>query len=322
MKNWFDDIQEKDRDKAKDLYDKAKNLKEKTKVLIEWHPKGYANLEPVRSLEQYFKYIKLITYSSYSWFRGEPQDYDCLIPKLYRNITDEEVSVQHQKERNYFLEFRRRARSFTQGIDINDIWSWYFLIQHYGGPTRLLDWTQDAAIALFFALDTDLDTERDKTDNPIVTVVQAMALVYYAFSEIGEEELDNPSVLYPGETPTEKWISNITAPNTPLIDAIPNSPIPLLPPYSDPRITAQRSCFTLFGKRINGFCKDKKQIVCPCCNQRIFSKLVIDGREKNNLRRELTKIGVSSGRVYPGLDGISKEITDEVFGMENQKKTC
>jgi hypothetical protein len=39
-------------------------------------------------------------------------------------------------------------------------WDWYFLIQHHGAATRLLDWSDGALIALHFAL-------RDKNDgNP------------------------------------------------------------------------------------------------------------------------------------------------------------
>lgn len=181
-------------------------------------------------------------------------------------------------------------------IDPDDTWSWYFLIQHYGGPTRLLDWTQDAGMALFFALDTD----RDSTENPIVAVIQPTVLTDYAFKEIAARTSIFGSVLYPGEVPTERWIANMTGETDQLIEIInkmPDSPIALLPPYSDPRITAQRSCFTLFGKQIYGFYKNGEHIVCPFCGQRIIFKLIIDGHEKDKLRKELTRIGITSGKV-------------------------
>jgi hypothetical protein len=36
-------------------------------------------------------------------------------------------------------------------------WEWYFLMQHSGAPTRLLDWTEGALIALYFAVRNKLD---------------------------------------------------------------------------------------------------------------------------------------------------------------------
>lgn len=34
---------------------------------------------------------------------------------------------------------------------VESYWSWLFQMQHYGVPTRLLDWSRDALVALYYA---------------------------------------------------------------------------------------------------------------------------------------------------------------------------
>src|SRR5712692_2135398 len=88
------------------------------------------------------------------WFRGEESadwlSTTALQPKLYRNSFDIKMILEHEQEMR--VEFRRRgAQLITERLPI-DKWEWYFLMQHYRAPTRLLDWSDAALVGLHFAV--------------------------------------------------------------------------------------------------------------------------------------------------------------------------
>src|SRR5436190_20036268 len=82
------------------------------------------------------------------WFRGVGKSTYKLVPGLYRlesgldRLSDDELRVQ----------FSRRATPLVAGRRPRDNWEWYCLMQHYRVPTRLLDWSDAALVALYFAL--------------------------------------------------------------------------------------------------------------------------------------------------------------------------
>jgi hypothetical protein len=80
------------------------------------------------------------------WFRGEPNINTALMPTLYRD-----GFAPHE---NALLQmFRARASGFHDAVPMREhIDQWLFLARHAGLPTRLLDWSESALIALYFAL--------------------------------------------------------------------------------------------------------------------------------------------------------------------------
>src|SRR5262249_39579679 len=84
------------------------------------------------------------------WFRGQRSADWPLLPSLLRppNRSNTETIL--------IKRFKQHAAPFLSSDRLEE-WEWLFLMQHYGVPTRLLDWTESPLVALYFAVEESND---------------------------------------------------------------------------------------------------------------------------------------------------------------------
>jgi hypothetical protein len=232
------------------------------------------------------------------WFRGHQKEYWPLEPQFYR-------STPHAQNTEYELreEFVRRAPIFSEHVPTNE-WEWYFLMQHYGAPTRLLDWTESALSALYFAI----------RNNPGYHDAAVWILDPW---ELNEQVLGKEDVLLPGDATLtrkeqrslDRWLPARFARNK----RLPRQPIAVYPPHVEKRISAQRSCFTIHGSDVNPFekfaAKDN-----PC-----ILKITIPSYCVQKLAEELVTCGVDETTIFPELGGLAKSLGTKWQNVDNKK---
>jgi hypothetical protein len=103
----------------------------------------------IASLSDFFAvFHSLLEPGRIFWFRGHPKVEYRLAPSALRYDTEDERNrgLGLVADMKRFLEMK-----LSRPPAPDDHLGWIQVAQHYGLPTRLLDWTQNAAAALFFA---------------------------------------------------------------------------------------------------------------------------------------------------------------------------
>jgi hypothetical protein len=118
----------------------------------------------IKSVSEYLEIVEQFTKEWFTaetswgpWFRGQSDATWALRPSIYRySPVRRPIRAVEDEIRQEFM-----VRAPSLGLERpQNSWEWYFLMQHCGAPTRLLDWTESALIALFFAV-KDRKTKND-----------------------------------------------------------------------------------------------------------------------------------------------------------------
>lgn len=100
----------------------------------------------VSSFKEYQDIILAIPPEHFILYRGQPID-KTLLPKIARYDVHDVDAI----EREMLAEFQRRS-IHLMNRQPNNLWDWMALAQHHGMATRLLDWSENPLIALWFSL--------------------------------------------------------------------------------------------------------------------------------------------------------------------------
>lgn len=248
------------------------------------------------------------------WFRGECDvSYD-LVPNLYRNGSNEYSSniilpgKVRSLEENMDMSFYRKASVFLSrnGIE-NTPWNRYFLKQHYGVKTRLLDWTENALYALFFAVN-----KKENTEDGRVWILLPFELNDFTAKKLHPACNDFHIILTCGALETKQNLINENGElNTKELlrkyyrmdcnNGEELYPLAIYPPHIDERMSAQQACFTIFGNITRGLNFDGT-------NNKFLKSVRIAGNSKKKILSELRILGISDYSIYPDLEGLSKTI--------------
>jgi hypothetical protein len=224
------------------------------------------------------------------WFRGHSDVKWVLTPKIFRTNTDVDV---HDEE-ELVNEFVRRGGSMMASLEP---WHCYFQMQHHGVPTRLLDWTDSALVALYFAL-------RDGKGDCAVWAINPLWLNSKTADRYG---LVDPQI---DVVAAEFRIDAIRA----ALDSRQNKPallsLAVRPPLVSSRMFGQRSLFTLHGSQ--NLPIERYPFVnrdAPIC------RIVIPNQCRGDFMVGMRLCGITETTVFPDLDGLAKELIREYGGL-------
>lgn len=230
------------------------------------------------------------------WFRGQSNSTWGLSPKVWR---DEYADANEAEMR---LEFESVGHPLTQSGIAYDKWHWYFLMQHYSAPTRLLDWTVSPLVALYFAVRDPIE------DCGAIWVVDP-----WRWNRAHIKDLYGPAVAGWAETsPYLLDLEEAFDTDTDERQTTKKWPVAIEPTHIDRRIAAQGSKFFLFGAK-------KDMTESPAINRprgrsgkhAILDKLIVRKNIAEMLRKELNEIGINERAMFPDLEGLGKHIAWE-----------
>lgn len=230
----------------------------------------------IAKLSDYMRYIEELP-RDFSLSRGQYHPFPLLPSALRRDNVGNRI---HSKRSvNFYIdEFKANSYHYMpRPWDINGDLEWMIYGQHYGIPTRLLDFTSSHIVSLMFAVENAFQESSNKD-----------AVVWF----INPIELNNKFAKYSD-------IINIAKDNNGALDSC-DGPVALQGRKLNTRINAQNGLFVYF--------QDDDDPLEMIVNEQILKKVLIKKEDKKGILASLYTMGIGFSHIYPELDYVARDI--------------
>lgn len=212
------------------------------------------------------------------WYRGQIDHTWGLTPRLARNRGHLEGEVNMLKRFQQDAGPRVRDKPSTT-------WEWICLAQHYGLPTRLLDWTENPLVALFFAVEA-VQADDEGTDGAFFEL-DPLDLNRRAFEDAPPVVMLDEDDFLDAYLPTAKAGPSM-------------GPIAVIAGRAFDRIIAQVGTFTV-THRLSDDLADVHEGAC-------VTKTRIPVSAKPHIRAALNDLNINASTVFPDLANLADHL--------------
>jgi len=227
---------------------------------------------------------------AFLWYRGLNRSIHSLLPGLLRE--GKPVVDIFDREKRLLTRFRQRSLPFWPAGYPQTDWEHLFARQHFGLPTRLLDWSENLFVAAHFALHptTLLDVEGEM---PVVWVVDPVA--WNRATPLLREYGESIHVLTTADSDLEAYRpeTNIRGPK---------SPVMMFGAHNSGRIVAQRGTFMVWGEDTRSMEEFARELEI-----RVW-RLQVNG-SRQALAHDLNIVGFGETMVFPDLSALAAELS-------------
>ena len=254
------------------------------------------------------KWEDLQSYQIENWlFRGQQCSTWKLQTSLERACEDyynRPLAEAPNIEKKLIREFQRRYHNYRIGIADPVGIEWISIMQHYGAPTRLLDWSYSIFIAAYFALENPCLTCENKLADCAIWTIKQEWIEEKGVEIFKKEEKKDVRYLEVKEN-EEKF-------QEPFYESFMNPPfIPCVLPVNamklNERSTIQKGVFLGVGDVTKSFEINLSQLEGFDKPENLKKLIIPHGLRLKSLKM-LDTMNISRASLFPGLEGFAQSL--------------